>query len=1191
MSTMKDQSGAPRAMLRSAGAGSDGGAFVGRDNEGIDVIVHRLDTRVLRDARRRRRIDFRIALHTQAAREGQNLLLGIRRVALDATPALLVVERPHRSLGDLAPWSNVESARLGLRVLRDAARALAVVHAEGVAHGQLTIQGRAAVRLRDDDQVGIDALDLHTGVVADGEHRALLAAPLEDEHSVAADGFAFGGLCLLTAFGAEAAQYVTAPPSMQDARLHGALVGLVELVRQLRNDEPAWRPPLAEVADHLEMLRRSLEPASSSLASAATADPPRRAVDGGEDAAALPARIGRFRVDALLGAGSMGRVYRGFDLEHGNAVAIKVIAREGPITPRALQRFKKEARLLAEIESPSVARFLADGVDGDIRFLVTEFVDGVPLGSRLREDGPLPERDAVDLAIEVLRALADVHDHGIVHRDLKPDNMMLTSARGQKPQIKLIDFGVARHLDEQGSLAMTRQGAMMGTPLYMSPEQVRGGTVDQRSDLYAVGSILFELVAGRAPFAGLGASAVLASQLDKEPPLLSDVVTGVSSELTRVVARALQKDAGARFPQARAMIECLVPLSSDGRRQTKETPPASPATQRWVSTWTLQASPDRLWPLVSDTDRLNQAIGLQPVEGSIVSGSGGSMLQVRSSQAGVALAWSEQPYEWVQARWMSVRRDYVAGPLSSLRSRVELVPGEGGRGTQLTHTVEVEPRGLVGRALLSLEIGVRTRRALDRIYTRMDDLLSGRGTATAGDAFGPPPALEPAQETRLAAVERALIAEGVAVPVVERLGSWLRTAAPQEVARIRPLALARQLDLPETAVFDACLWAAHHGALTIAWDLLCPTCRAPATIVETLKAVNEHGHCSACELDLSLDLSASVELIFRAHPAFRDVDTKTYCLSSPAHTPHVFAQVRVPAGTVVPLSLALPPGRYRLTTRRAAWAHDFTVRPGAPPGSWRVPLSTGPATGTGRVVPTRQQEFLVDNDTDCDQLVRVERTTPRDDALPATRALATPLFRRLFPGELLAPGRLVRAGSVTFLLAELRAASTTPLATRYAAMRAIDEAVGRAGGAVVRLQGADGLLASFSSTLDAVAAAQALPAALQALPPGERTGPVAVAIHRGEAGAVALGDHLDFFGDAVDDVALLVRRARLGELVVSDAVRADVARTGLSFAAGPTTGPVAGPTAEATVPEFLGDDVFAPVHRAGLPGSQMQTMG
>jgi serine/threonine protein kinase len=1155
--------------FRSLGSGPDGSAFAGLEG-GEAVVVHRLSQRVLNDATSRRRLERRLALHEQAARENERGLLKITKATLDADSAVIVVEHPDHSLLDLPTWTDTATAAAGLRALREGARTLALLHAEGIVHGQLEEVGRGGLRQRPDGSFALAALGLRTGVNDDLKQLDMLTNLLDERDSIAADAFAFGGLCIVTALGPEAARARLrnrgGGPSSSPA-LGPVLDGILRLSETLRDVEPAWRPPLSDVVMQLDGLLSLVErgPAWSKMpivaASASTKD--REDVDETTEVRD-PHRVGRFRLDALLGSGAMGRVYRGTDLDSGAAVAVKLLARDGPIGTRALQRFRKEARLLAELKTPGVAKFLGDGVEGELRYMVTELVEGEPLSARLKAVGHFREREAVDIVIELLRALEDVHGHGIMHRDLKPDNMMLTSAIGQPPRLKLIDFGIARHLDEEGSLAMTRQGAVLGTPLYMAPEQVRGSVVDQRTDLYAVGTILFELLTGNAPFAGRSSLIAMASQTEQTPPSVNELRPELSHEVTSVVAKALEKLPSARFPDARAMTAALLPLSSTAPRPPGKSV-AHTNRQRWSSTWEFQSSPAELWPFVSDTERINQAIGLAAVEGGHVTGGSGVLLQGRTRQAGVPIAWDEHPFEWVYPSRLSVLRDYTEGPLRSMRSVVELFPQAGGRGTRLVHTIELEPRGLLGRALASVEVGVRTRRALDRVYRRIDSLLRGRSVAVGDntDAFVAPTTLSADTEARMIELERAIVADGVAPIVAERLGAWLRAAAPQDVARIRPLALARRLGLEPETVVDACLHATRRGLLVMLWDLLCPTCRAPAGMAETLKALREHGHCDACDLQWALDLSSSIELIFRVHPSLRDADTGTYCLSSPAHTPHVLAQLRLPAGAASEVEFSLPDGSYRLTARRASWSFAFTVQGKTPRATLRAAISTGPSDEHSRLLNGREQRFLLDNDTGREQLVRIERVAARDDVLIASHAIARPLFRHMFPAEVLSPETMVRAGDVTLLLVEVPGASAASVEQRFLQIRAVDEAVTNAGGSVVRLHGTEGVLATFAAPIDAVRAAGAL-ASLSSVSASssassssssssshrDRRDPQArllVAIHRGPGGAVTIGERVEYFGPVVRELEALVRHARPGELVVGDSVREDAVRAGVVF--------------------------------------------
>lgn len=862
-------------------------------------------------------------------------------------------------------------------------------------------------------------------------------------------------------------------------------------------------------------------------------------------------RLGRFTLVRPIGSGAMGDVWLATDTDSGEPVAIKRIGSGRNPTKKARQRFRKEARLLAELRHPGIARFIDIGDDGDNQFLVTEYVEGETLSAISEVRGPLPERDAVQMMAELCRALVDVHGNGIVHRDVKPDNVMVV--RGTSPpRIKLLDFGVARHLDEEGSLAMTREGAILGTPLYMSPEQAKGRAVDTRSDVYAIGVTLYQLLIGEAPFAGRGVAQVLALQIEGEVPKVSTIRSELSDEVAAVVQRCLEKNPDDRYADARQLLDALLPLMG-----TKATKPVAAPTDAKVFefTWDLSSSSSALWPYVSNTERLNKAIGLAAVDESVARDGDEVVLLGAQTQAGFALAWQEQPFEWVFERRLSVVREYSQGPVAWYRSTVTLTPtGTGPQvgarpGTRLTHTIELRARGLVGRAAAAVEVGLRVRRALDRTYRRIDDLLQGHlGNIATVDAFEATPRLPADVERRFARLEQLAVKSGANPDAMARLGEYLMTAPVQEVARVRPLAMARRFGVDDDHMIEACYHAASVGLLQPMWDLLCPSCRVPASIEETLKALRDHGNCEVCNLAFALDLATTIEMVFRVHPSLRPSDLRTYCISSPAHTPHVVAQVRVPVGARETLHLALPEGAYQISGRLLPGSLAFRVRANAPEASIDVRLrDTAPtsqrlegAERQPRLLPADAQRIVLDNDTDRAQLVRIERTTPRDDVLTASRALSSPLFRRLFPGEILAEGALVRVAAVTLLLLEVSRDQRITLAIEdlYALYRGFDELVATHGGTVVKLHG-DGVLAVFDDPVAAVQAAVAVARfARDGDERGNKTPRVSIqgALHRGPAGAVALNDRIDYFGVGVQEAVSLVASARPGELLVSDQV-------------------------------------------------------
>ena len=381
--------------------------------------------------------------------------------------------------------------------------------------------------------------------------------------------------------------------------------------------------------------------------------------------------------------------------------------------------------------------------------------------------------------------------------------------------------------------------------------------------------------------------------------------------------------------------------------------------------------------------------------------------------------------------------------------------------------------------------------------------------------------------------------------VVERLGDLLGHAPAPDVARLRPLALARRWGLDPDAVVAACLHGAGEGLLVLLWDILCPVCRLSCAIEDTLRAVRDHAHCPACHLDFALDFAGSIELVFRAHPEIRAADTATYCVGGPGHSPHVLAQVRVAPGERLELDLSLPEGTYRLRGPQLPWSVDFRVRATTATCRWDIDLSRGLDPDRPRSLGAEGQVLTLSNDCGRELLVRVERTAPRDDALTAARAASLPLFRELFPGEVLSPGQLVSVAAVTLLVTDLERADRLYEELGDArAFVAIDEhfrllegCIHREGGTLIKTVG-EGVVAAFEDPAAAVRAGLDLPTVLmgQEATRGLR---LRVAIHRGRALAATRDDHLDYFGATACQAAELLRRADGGELLLTRAVATD----------------------------------------------------
>ena len=265
----------------------------------------------------------------------------------------------------------------------------------------------------------------------------------------------------------------------------------------------------------------------------------------------LAQELPEFRILREVGKGSMGIVYEAERRSDGNRVALKVLPPSLTLTDRALARFAKEGELMSKIEHPSIVRVFEHGQQGRLRFFVMEFVDGTTLADRIRI-GPLPAKDAANLCAKIADALQFAHDHGVVHRDVKPGNIILA----EDGRVVITDFGLAR---ETGTGSFTESGAIVGTPMYMAPEQILGhrGDVDSRADVYGLGATLFELLTGHPPFTAPTAQGVLKAVLEKEPPRPARLRDDLPGPLEAITLHALAKSPTHRYGSAREMADDL----------------------------------------------------------------------------------------------------------------------------------------------------------------------------------------------------------------------------------------------------------------------------------------------------------------------------------------------------------------------------------------------------------------------------------------------------------------------------------------------------------------------------------------------------------------------------------------------------------------------------------------------------------
>jgi serine/threonine-protein kinase len=287
----------------------------------------------------------------------------------------------------------------------------------------------------------------------------------------------------------------------------------------------------------------------------------------------------RYRVLGRLGSGGMSEVYCAEDQQLGRKVALKVLAPRFAEDHEFVERFRREASSAAALQHPNIVGIYDRGEWDGTYYIAMEFLDGRSLKDLVRERGPLPPGFAADIVVQVLKALRFAHRRGVVHRDIKPHNVILD----EEGRAKVTDFGIAR----AGASDITETGSIMGTAQYLSPEQAQGQRVDARSDLYAVGVLLYELLTGRPPFEGDSAVSVALKQVAEAPVPPSRLNPAVTPALEAVVLRALRKDPAARFPDADAFIAALELARGPGGPPTggfvPTAPPAPPppARSRW----------------------------------------------------------------------------------------------------------------------------------------------------------------------------------------------------------------------------------------------------------------------------------------------------------------------------------------------------------------------------------------------------------------------------------------------------------------------------------------------------------------------------------------------------------------------------------------------------------------------------------
>ncbi|HJZ46584.1 MAG TPA: DUF5939 domain-containing protein [Roseiflexaceae bacterium] len=565
------------------------------------------------------------------------------------------------------------------------------------------------------------------------------------------------------------------------------------------------------------------------------------------------------------------------------------------------------------------------------------------------------------------------------------------------------------------------------------------------------------------------------------------------------------------------------------------------STVNLSATLVLDASPERLWPLLSDTGRVDRAMGIPPFERSTLQPD--LSFAVSSHYMGLPVAWREYPYEWVFEQWYQVSRVFLPPILvERVSNRTTLTALPGGK-TQVDVAVAVEPRGPLGWLAARLYIGRKLLGDLVRTYRSFGDL------ARAAEQVAPPPARKPVVNAdRLTLGAERLRQFNIRAVLIDRLTAHLRTADDPDVVRMRPFALADAWGEDRLEVLRLFLYATRAGLLDLEWDVLCPNCRGPSVRTATLADLALDAHCASCNIRYDVNFDESVELRFSVSPDIRDAVDLAYCIGGPANTRHIVSQIWLPPHGAKQLRLRLAEGSYRLRSRQLAAMALLHAVAGAPASPARARFEADEIVLDATRLAPGKVTIEFENATDASVLVQLEQTAWNLQAVSASLVTAMDEFRQLFSSQVLAPGIGVSIRNLTFLFSDLKGSTmlydTIGDSPAYARVRdhfdVMKAIIARWRGALVKTIG-DAVMAVFPSAEDAVEASLAIQREFTTgqIARGDPALHVKLGLHRGPCIAVNANDLLDYFGSTVNIAARVQNESLGGDIVVTPEVIGD----------------------------------------------------
>ncbi|MEX2614916.1 MAG: adenylate/guanylate cyclase domain-containing protein [Alphaproteobacteria bacterium] len=544
---------------------------------------------------------------------------------------------------------------------------------------------------------------------------------------------------------------------------------------------------------------------------------------------------------------------------------------------------------------------------------------------------------------------------------------------------------------------------------------------------------------------------------------------------------------------------------------------------------------------MADTARFNEAAGLpKHVIEEIAQPDGSVRFFARARKGPFALAWEEIPVEWVNEQWFRHDRVFSAGPFRLLSATLRLEPN-GANGATGHYTLEVEPANLFGALLLKTAFFGAVEKSFALLAASANDWAAGQREAPFDT---PETTLAPSGRSRLDRVLARIVESPNDHGLSQRLADWILSAPEVDLARIRPIELARKWGAAEQDTIEMCLQAVKDGLLELRWDLLCPRCRGAKATVTSLDQLPHGAHCPSCNIDYDADFSRNVEMTFHPDPAIREIQKGEFCLFGPMSTPHVKVQISLNPGKKRDISACLAPGEYRVRTLEAGGEAEFTYAGGGFPATI---IDTDAVTSDGT---SANDTVQAENRTAFRRTLIVESRDWVADALIAERVTILQTFRDLFSHQILRPGDQVGISRVALLFTDLR--GSTALYERVGDARAyglvrehfafLARVVRVCNGSVVKTIG-DAVMAAFHDPADAVRAAIRVQQGVREFN-RESSGEnivIKLGVHCGPCIAVTLSERFDYFGSTINMAARLQGESNGGDIVLSEDVVKDPA--------------------------------------------------